>query len=58
MRYLILLLFLILFLSACNNVKHKIGISTKPFQNGKSFEDSTKLNYTIIFGKIRPKEDD
>ena len=58
MRYIILLLFLTLFLSACENVRHKIGMSTKPFQSGESFENSTKINYTIIFGKVRPKEDD
>ena len=56
MRYLILFLFLTLFLSACENVRHKIGISTKPFQSGESFENSTKLNYTIIFGKVRSKK--
>ena len=54
MRYIILLLFL----SACENVRHKIGVSTKPFATDGKFEDSTKLNYTIIFGKVRPKEDD
>ena len=58
MRYIILLLFLTLFLSACENVRHIIGVSTKPFATDGKFEDSTKLNYTIIFGKVRPKEDD
>ena len=58
MRYIILLLFLTLFLSACENTRHKIGVSTKPFATDGKFEDSTKLNYTIIFGKVRPKEDD
>ena len=58
MRYILLLLFLTLFLSACENVRHKIGVSTKPFATDGKFEDSTKLNYTIIFGKVRPKEDD
>ena len=58
MRYTILLLFLTLFLSACENVRHKIGVSTKPFATDGKVEDSTKLNYTIIFGKVRPKEDD
>ena len=58
MRYIILLLFLTLFLSACENVRHKIGVSTNPFATDGKFEDSTKLNYTIIFGKVRPKEDD
>ena len=57
MRYIILLLFLTLFLSACENVRHKIGVSTKPFATDGKFKDITKLNYTIIFGKVRPKED-
>ena len=58
MRHLVLLLFLTLFLSACENVRHKIGISAKPFSTDGKFEDSAKINYTIIFGKVRPKEDD
>jgi len=58
MRYLVLLLFLTLFLGACENTKHKIGISAKPFATDGKFEDSAKINYTIIFGKVRPKEDD
>ena len=57
MRYLVIFLFLVL-LSACENVRHKIGITTKPFSKNDGFEDSTKLNYSIIFGKVRPKEDD
>jgi len=56
MKYLVLFLFLTLFLSACNNVKHKIGISAKPFATDGKFEDSAKINYTIIFGKIRSKK--
>ena len=56
MRYLTIFLFIILL--GCEYVKQKVGITTKPFQSGESFENSTKLNYTIIFGKIRPKEDD
>ena len=56
MKYLTIFLFIILL--GCEIVKHKVGITTKPFQSGESFENSTKLNYTIIFGKIRPKEDD
>ena len=42
MRYIILLLFLTLFLSACENVRHKIGISAKPFATDGKFEDSAK----------------
>ena len=57
MRYLIIFLFISL-LYGCENVRQSIGISTKPFQSGDSFENSTKLNYKIIFGKVRPKEDD
>ena len=58
MKYLFIFLFLTLFLSACENVRQSIGISTKPFQSGESFKNSTKINYKIIFGKVRPKEDD
>ena len=63
MRYLVVFLFLVLLISgltACEfkNVRHKIGITTKPFQKNDGFENSTKLNYSIIFGKVRPKEDD
>jgi len=59
MRYLTILLIL-LFLSGCNfkNVRHKIGITTKPFAKNDGLESSTKMNYTIIFGVVRPKEDD
>ena len=46
-----------IFLTGCfENVRQSIGISTKPFS--KNFEEGTKLNYKIIFGKVRPKEDD
>ena len=57
MRYLVVFLFISL-LYGCENVRQSIGITTKPFQSGESFENSTKLNYKIIFGKVRPKEDD
>ena len=56
MRYIIIFLFLSLFLSACENVRHKIGISAKPFATDGKFEDSAKINYTIIFGKVRSKK--
>ena len=56
MKYLTIFLFIILL--GCENIKQTIGITTKPFQDGESFENSTKLNYKITFGKIRPKEDD
>ena len=56
MKYLTIFLFIILL--GCQNIKQTIGISTKPFQSGESFENSTKINYKITLGKIRPKEDD
>ena len=52
------LILALVFLVGCENIKHKIGISTKPFQSGEDLEDSTKINYTIVFGKVRPQEDD
>ena len=58
MKYLLLIMFMI-FLAGCwSNVRQSIGISTKPLQSGEQLENSTKLNYKIIFGKVRPKEDD
>ena len=48
----------LLLLVGCENTKHKIGISTKPFQSGEDLEDNTEINYTIVFGKVRPQEDD
>ena len=56
MKYLITFLFLVLLiggLTACDNTRQKIGVSTKPFQSGESFENSTKLNWSITWGKIR-----
>ena len=58
MRYLTIFLFTILFLSACENTRHSVGVVAKPFAKGDKMEDSIKLNYKIIFGKVRPKEDD
>ena len=56
MRYIILLLFLTLFLSACENTRHSIGVTGKPLATSNKFEDSVKFNYKIIFGKIRSKK--
>ena len=45
------------FLVSCfENVRQSVGISTNPFST--KMEEKTKLNYKIIFGKVRPKEDD
>ena len=54
----IFLMLALVFLVSCENIKHKIGISTKPLQSGEQLKNSTKLNYTIVFGKVRPQEDD
>jgi len=45
-------------LYACENTRHSVGVTAKPFAKGDKMEDSIKLNYKIIFGKVRPKEDD
>ena len=45
-----------LLLVGCENVRQSIGISTSPFS--EKVEEKTNLNYKIIFGKVRPKEDD
>ena len=60
MRYLTIFLFIILllFTGACENTRHSVGVTAKPFAKGDKMEDSVKLNYKIVFGKVRPKEDD
>ena len=52
----IVLMFIFLLLTGCENMKQSIGISTNPFS--KNLNEKTKFNYKIRFGKIRPKEDD
>ena len=60
MRYLniFLCLILLIILGACENTRQSIGITTKPLASDDKFEDSTKLNWKITWGKIRPKEDE
>ena len=55
MRYL-MIAFVIVILSACENTRHSIGVSCKPLATGSKFEDSVKFNYKIIFGRIRKGE--
>ena len=57
MRYLIIV-FVIIMLSACENTRHSVGVTAKPFAKGDKMEDSVKFYYKIVFGKVRPKEDD
>ena len=59
MRELVIVLFLVLFiggLTACENTRHSVGVVAKPFAKGDKMEDSIKLNYKIIFGRIRKGE--
>ena len=56
MRYIIIFLFLTLFLSACENTIHSIGLTGKPLATDGKFEDTLKFNYKIIFGRIRKGE--
>ena len=56
MRYFLLVIFLVLLTGCWENVRQSIGISTNPFST--KFEEKTKVKYKIIFGKVRPKEDD
>ena len=56
MKYLFLILFMFFLVGCFENVKQTIGVSTNPFSS--KIEEKTKLNYKIIFGKIRPKEDE
>ena len=46
----------LLLVSGCSSPK-VLEISTKPLQSGKKFEDSTKLNWSITWGKIRSSKD-
>ena len=57
MKYIVIVV-LALFIYACENTRQSIGITTKPFQEHDKFEDSTKLNYSIIFGKVRNKNEE
>ena len=52
----ILCMFALLFLLGCENTRHSIGVTAKPFAKGDKMEDSVKFNYKIIFGRIRKGE--
>ena len=54
----ILCMFALLFLLGCENTRHSIGVTAKPFAKGDKMEDSVKLNYKIIFGKVRNKNEE
>ena len=54
MKYLIIFLFIIQV--GCANVRQSIGITTNPFS--EKFSEKTKLNYKIVFGKVRNKNEE
>ena len=59
MRYLvscIIVGLLFLFAVGCENTRHSVGVTAKPFAKGDKMEDSVKFNYKIIFGRIRKGE--
>ena len=47
---------LFLFSVGCENTRHSVGVTAKPFAKGDKMEDSVKFNYKIIFGRIRKGE--
>ena len=56
-KYGILLSILSMFvLLGCENTRHSVGVTAKPFAKGDKMEDSVKFNYKIIFGRIRKGE--
>ena len=55
MKYLLLVIFMFFLVGCFENVRQSVGVSTNPFS--KNVNEKTKFNYKIIFGKVRPKED-
>ena len=56
MKYILLIVFMFFLVGCFDNVRQSIGINTNPLST--NMKEKTKLNYKIIFGKVRPKEDD
>jgi len=55
MKYVVIVV-LALFIYGCENTRHSIGISGKPLS--ENYEQSIKMNYKIIFGKVRVRKSD
>ena len=53
MRYLLLIIFMFFLVGCWSNVRQSIGISTNPFS--EKVNEKTKINYKLIFGKVRSK---
>jgi len=54
MKRVILSLFIISLLSGCENVRQSVGVTAKPLS--ERWEEGMKVNYKIIFGKVRSKK--
>jgi len=54
MKRIIISLFVILLLNGCENVRQSVGVTAKPLS--ERWEEGMKVNYKIIFGKVRSKK--
>ena len=54
MKRIVLSLFIILLLNSCENVRQSVGVTAKPLS--EKWEEGMKVNYKIIFGKVRSKK--
>ena len=54
MKRVIISLFVILLLNGCENVRQSVGVTAKPLS--EKWEEGMKVNYKIIFGKVRSKK--
>ena len=54
MKRIILSLFVVLLLNGCENVRQSVGVTAKPLS--EKWEQNMKINYKIIFGKVRSKK--
>ena len=53
MRYIIIFLFLSLFLGACENTRHSIGLTGKPLASDGKFEDTLKKSLHFLKNKAK-----
>ena len=54
MKRIILFLFIVLLLNGCENVRQSVGVTAKPLS--EKWEEGMRVNYKIIFGKVRSKK--
>ena len=53
-RIIISLFVILLLLNGCENVRQSVGVTAKPLS--EKWEQNMKINYKIIFGKVRSKK--